>query len=51
MRVHKSIKLPPELLAEVEAVATTERRAFNNMVEVLLVEALAARKRATEART
>jgi hypothetical protein len=40
-----SIRLPPEILQKVDELATTETRTRNNMLEVLILEALKAREK------
>jgi hypothetical protein len=39
-----SIRLPPEILQKVDELADTETRTRNNMLEVLILEALKARE-------
>jgi hypothetical protein len=39
-----SIRLEPEILQKIDELAATEKRTRNNMLEVLILEALEARK-------
>lgn len=40
MKQHKSIKIDADLIAKVQERADKEKRSFNNMVEVLLSDAI-----------
>jgi predicted HicB family RNase H-like nuclease len=37
MKKHKTMRLPQELIKEIEKMAKKQNRSFNNMVEVLLL--------------
>jgi len=39
-----SIRLPPEILQKIDKMAATETRTRNNMLEVLILEAIKARE-------
>lgn len=48
LKVHTTARLDSAILFDVRQVAQNERRSFTNMLEVLLIEALEARKRQAE---
>lgn len=48
-RVQMSLRLPPDVIAEIAEMARRERRSRTAMVELLLVEAIASREAKNEA--